>query len=59
MDKLLENLCENLQKNQSFFADPPFLKQLFYLNQSSLNVTIMYRHSKNILVFRLEKVFLY
>ena len=26
MDKLLENLCENLQKNKSFFADPPVLK---------------------------------
>ena len=37
MDKLLENLCENLKKNQSFFADPLFLKQLFYLNQGSLN----------------------
>ena len=37
MNKLLENLCENLQKNQPFFSEPPFLKQLFYLNQTSLN----------------------
>ena len=37
MDKLLESLCENLQNVNLFFADPLFLKQLLYLNQSSLN----------------------
>ena len=35
MDKLNEKFCENLQKK--FSSDPVFLKQLFCLNQSSLN----------------------
>ena len=33
MDKLYEDLCQNLQKS-IFLAEPLLLKQLFYLNQS-------------------------
>ena len=32
-----ENLCEHLQKLVFLFCKAPFLKQPFYLNQSSLN----------------------
>ena len=36
MDKSYENLCE-ISKNQSYFADSLFLKELFDLNERWLN----------------------